>query len=78
MTDLDYANKHNIFKDGEQNSQEWTEMFIRFRDKYGAPQCDPKTGLGVTYGDNLAPIAQETEQFSSKESVVGANPTGGA
>jgi len=48
--DLEYANKHNIFKDGEQNSQEWNEMFIRFRDEYGAPQCDPKTGLGVDYG----------------------------
>ena len=48
--DLEYANKHNIFKDGEQNSQEWTEMFIRLRDKYGSPQCHPKTGLGVDYG----------------------------
>ena len=48
--DLEYANKHNIFKDGEQNSQEWTEMFIRLRDEYGALQCDPKTGLGVDYG----------------------------
>ena len=50
MNDLDYANMHNIFKDGKQNSQEWTEMFIRLRDKYGPLQCDPKTGLGVTYG----------------------------
>ena len=50
MSDIDYANMHNIFKDGKQNSQEWTEMFIRLRDKYGSPQCDPKTGLGVDYG----------------------------
>ena len=28
-------------------------------------------------GGSLAPLAQETEQFSSKESVVGANPTRG-
>lgn len=27
---------------------------------------------------SFAPLAQETEQFSSKESVVGANPTRGA
>ena len=50
MSDIDYAKTHNIFKDGKQNSQEWTEMFIRLRDKYGPLQCDPKTGLGVTYG----------------------------
>jgi len=49
-SDLEYASKCNIFKDGEQNSQEWTEMFIRLRDEYGALQCDPKTGLGVDYG----------------------------
>ena len=49
-SDLEYVNKYNIFKDGEQNSEEWTEMFIRCRDKYGAPQCDPQTGLGVDYG----------------------------
>ena len=50
MSDIDYAKTHNIFKDGKQNSQEWTEMFIRLRDKYGSLQCDPQTVLGVDYG----------------------------
>ena len=45
--------KINIFKDGQQNSPEWTEMFIRLREKYGNIQCDPQTGLGVTYGGKL-------------------------
>ena len=48
--DLDYANEHNIFKEGDQNSKEWEEMFLRLRESYGAPQPDPRTGLGVSFG----------------------------
>jgi len=51
--DLDYANENNIFK-SDQNTVEWTEMFIRMRDKYGAVQPDPITGLGVSYGNGRA------------------------
>ena len=47
-SDLEYANKYNIFM-GDQNSQEWIDMFIRMRDKYGAIQPDPITGLGVSF-----------------------------
>mgnify|MGYP000100077514 FL=1 len=51
--DLEYANENNIFK-SDQNAEEWTEMFIRMRDKYGAVQPDPITGLGVSYGNGRA------------------------
>ena len=48
--DLEHCNEHNIFM-GDQNSQEWTDMFIRMREKYGALQPNPITGLGVSFGD---------------------------
>ncbi len=53
MEDIDdefeWCNKHNIFKDGKQNSKEWGEMFIRLREKYGPIQPNPQTGLGITF-----------------------------
>ena len=46
--DFEYCNKHNLFL-GNQNSKEWTELFIRLREKYVAPQPNPITGLGITF-----------------------------
>ena len=56
--DLDYANKYNIFEHGEQNSQEWNEMFVRLRERYGALQPDPRTGLGGSFGDSIKDMSQ--------------------
>ena len=50
MTDdelVDYFNKNNMFENENQNSDEWGRAFIRMREKYGSPQPDPITGLGV-------------------------------
>tara|TARA_R100001463_G_scaffold5838_1_gene19778 strand:- start:480 stop:653 length:174 start_codon:yes stop_codon:yes gene_type:complete len=51
--DLDYANENNIFWD-DQNTLEWSQMFNRLVDKYGAVQPDPITGLGVSHGNGRA------------------------
>lgn len=49
--DLDYFNKINIFW-GEQNTQEWSQMFKRLVDKYGSVQPNPVTGLGIFLIEN--------------------------
>ena len=51
--EYEHVHNINIFKDGDQNSQEWTDMFVELRERYGKLQSDPLTGLGVTYGGNL-------------------------
>jgi hypothetical protein len=51
--EYEYVHNINIFEEGDQNSQEWTDMFISMREKFGALKPDPITGLGVTYGGEV-------------------------
>jgi len=45
---LAYFSKNNMFRE-EQNSPEWNRAFARIRERYGAPQPHPLTGLGADY-----------------------------
>jgi hypothetical protein len=45
---LDYFSRNNMFRE-EQNSPEWNRAFVRIRERYGAPQPNPLTGLGADY-----------------------------
>ena len=45
---LDYFSRNNMFRE-DQNSPEWNRAFARIRERYGAPQPHPLTGLGADY-----------------------------